>query len=436
MFDDDNDQYGFWSDEPTRALDRLAARRKPAGPAPIAPTRRPRPVDPQVGRRQHGTLPDHGTPLEHDSLHDHGTVHDSHQIPVVISSESVARSGGIRQSIGHVDPLIRRMGALAIVVALLVPLAMTLRSGDERSSLQPDTSTVAVGASVGEPVAATELAAAAVAATTANAVATDPAVTDAAVEEQAAATEVAVTETAAPATQASAVAAAPASDFVAAVTPAAAPPAIEAVATASTELVCAKEYDVVAGDYWILIAKKVSLTLNEVLAANNATTQTAIYPGRTVCLPSNASAPTTVAPATIAAAAATTATPVKPTTTVPATTVKATTTTVKTTSTSTPAAAAPKTTYTRAEVEAIIRQVWPDDLETEALRIATRESNLQPGVRNYCCFGLFQIYYNVHKVWLGQMGVTSADQLYDPMINAYVAYAMYLKAGGWGPWQL
>lgn len=92
--------------------------------------------------------------------------------------------------------------------------------------------------------------------------------------------------------------------------------------------------------------------------------------------------------------------------------------------------------YTRAEVEAIIRQVWPDDLENEAVRIATRESNLIPGVRNYCCFGLFQLYYNVHKTWLAQMGVTSAEQLYDPLINSYVAYAMYLKAGGWGPWKL
>jgi len=87
-------------------------------------------------------------------------------------------------------------------------------------------------------------------------------------------------------------------------------------------------------------------------------------------------------------------------------------------------------------VEAIIRQVWPDDLENEAVRIATRESNLIPGVRNYCCFGLFQLYYNVHKTWLAQMGVTSAEQLYDPLINSYVAYAMYLKAGGWGPWKL
>jgi len=303
---------------------------------------------------------------------------------------------------------------------------MTLRGGDARSSLQPQTSTVAVG---GAAVATNAIAP--------TEPATDPAIAPATIDgvaasQQAVATEAIAAQTAAPATEAPVVEAAPAN--VVSATPVAAPPAAEAIA--ATQLVCAKEYEVVAGDYWILIAKKVSLSLEEVLAANNATTKTAIYPGRSVCLPSNASAPTTAAPATTEPPATT----VKPSTTAPATTVKATTTTVKaavkTTSTSTPAAAAPKNSYSKAEAEAIIRQVWPDDLEDEAVRIATRESNLNPAVRNYCCFGLFQIYYNVHKTWLGQMSVKSADQLYDPMTNAYVAYAMYLKAGGWGPWRL
>ncbi len=411
MFDDDNDQYGFWSDEPTRALDRLAARRKPAGPAPIAPTRRPRPIEPQVGRRQHGD-------------HDHRP--DTQQIPVVQNAGGKRRSfsparqteGALGETIGHIDPLLRRVGALAIAVALCVPLAMTLRGGDQRSSLQPETSTVAVGpAATGtDAAAATEPAGDPV---------THPATDGVAATQQAVATEAIATETAASATKAQVVEAAPAN--VVSATPVVAAPAVEAVG--ATQLVCAKTYDVVAGDYWILIAKKVSLSLREVLAANSATTKTAIYPGRSVCLPSNASAPTTAAPVAPA-------TTVKTSTAAPVTTVKATTTTVKTTSTSTPAAAAPTTSYSRAEVEAIIRQVWPDDLENEAVRIATRESNLDPGVRNYCCFGLFQIYYNVHKTWLSQMGVTSAEQLYDPMTNAYVAYAMYLKAGGWGPWRL
>jgi LysM repeat protein len=402
MHDDNHDEYGFWSDEPTRPLERLAARRKPAGPAPVAPTRRPRPVDPQVGRRQHG---------------------NTQQIPVV-PSEPAAQ--GLRQSVGHVDPLLRRMGALAIAVALCVPVAMSLRSsGDGRAALQPEATTLSVGSTA--EVAADPTVAAAVpsepasgdASVAAAAPAAQPAVTDAGTEPTTAATT--------PATEATE----PAAANTISSAPAVARQPVEA-ASVTTELVCDKDYEVVAGDYWILIADKVSVDLKEVLAANNATTDTPIYPGRTICLPDNASTPTTAAPAPATTdAPATTAAP-KATTT----TVKATSTTVKTTSTSTPAAAAPKASYSRAEVDAIIRQVWPDDLEDEAVRIATRESNLVPGVRNYCCFGLFQLYYNVHKVWLGQMGVTSAEQLYDPLINAYVAYAMYLKAGGWGPWRL
>ncbi len=388
MLDDDNDQYGFWRDEPTRPLERFAARRKPAGPAPVAPTRRPRPVNPQVGRRQHG---------------------ETQQIPVVANA---AESG--RQGAGHVDPLLRRIGLLAVVVTLGVPVAMALRSGDDRSALQPQATTLAV---VSAPAAAT---AAPVAPT--QAVATD-----------ASAAQQRATEPDAPDTAQAEIAAAPlpeatVSNTIRSAPSLVAPKAVEvAVPVTAAKLVCAKDYKVVAGDYWILIADKVSVSLSEVLAANNATVKTALYPGRTVCLPANASAPTTQAPATAA-----------PTTTAKATTttVKATTTTVKPTTTSSPAATAPTNSYSRSEVEAIIRQVWPDDLEDEAIRIATRESNLNPTVRNYCCFGLFQLYYKVHQTWLAQMGVTAAEQLYDPLTNAYAAYALYLRSGGWGPWKL
>ena len=204
------------------------------------------------------------------------------------------------------------------------------------------------------------------------------------------------------------------------------PPAVEVASTQPAK--CTKPYEVVAGDYWILIAKKVSVSLKELLAANGATTGTALFPGRSICLPANASAPTTVAPTTTVRATTTT---VRATTT----TVRVTPTTVRVTPT-TAAPVAPKKNYTRAEVEAIIRQVWPDELENEAVRIATRESNLTPKVRNFCCYGLFQIYFSVHKVWLAQAGVTSAEQLYDPLVNAYAAYVLYLRAGGWGPWRL
>lgn len=82
-------------------------------------------------------------------------------------------------------------------------------------------------------------------------------------------------------------------------------------------------------------------------------------------------------------------------------------------------------------VEQIIRDVWPDDLEERALTIAYRESRLDPAARNYCCHGLFQIYWSIHRGW---MRLDSVDQLYDAETNARMALALYQRAGGWGPW--
>jgi hypothetical protein len=85
-------------------------------------------------------------------------------------------------------------------------------------------------------------------------------------------------------------------------------------------------------------------------------------------------------------------------------------------------------------VEQIIRNVWPDELEDKALAIAWRESNYQATAKNYCCYGLFQIYYSVHKSWLSGIGITSGNQLYDAETNARAAYTLYQRSGGWGPW--
>lgn len=86
-------------------------------------------------------------------------------------------------------------------------------------------------------------------------------------------------------------------------------------------------------------------------------------------------------------------------------------------------------------VEQMIRDVWPDELEERALVIAYRESRYVPTAHNYCCHGLFQIYFRVHRGWLADYGVTSIDQLYDPMTNVRMAYVLYQRAGGWGPWK-
>jgi hypothetical protein len=98
-------------------------------------------------------------------------------------------------------------------------------------------------------------------------------------------------------------------------------------------------------------------------------------------------------------------------------------------------APAPARTYTAAEVESIIRQVWPDALEDHALAIAKRESKLIPTSRNWCCYGLFAIYYEAGKRLLNGIGVTNANQLFDPWVNSRAAVAIY-QAAGWDPWKL
>lgn len=176
----------------------------------------------------------------------------------------------------------------------------------------------------------------------------------------------------------------------------------------NTTKACDNPYTVAKGDGWIAIAKRAGVTTKQLLKANKATAKTKIHPGGTICLPKGA---------------AVSAAPAKSKATTPAP----------------PAAAAPSAgvqvrTYTAAEVEAIIRQVWPDELEEKAIEIATRESKLKPTARNWCCSGLFQIYYGVHHTWLAGIGVTSADQLLDPTVNANAAYALYQRAGSWKPW--
>jgi LysM repeat protein len=146
---------------------------------------------------------------------------------------------------------------------------------------------------------------------------------------------------------------------------------------------CPRTYIAKRGDSWWAIAKKSSITLNRLLKLNGAKTSTKILIGGKV-----ATSP-----------------------------------------------AIPK--YTQAEVIQIIRDAWPDNLEERALFIAHRESRYQPRVinRSKCCYGLFQIYYRWHKSWLPEVGVTSANQLLDPRLNAVAAYRIYQRNNGWGPWK-
>ena len=181
------------------------------------------------------------------------------------------------------------------------------------------------------------------------------------------------------------------------------------------------------------IADAAGLELDELLELNDATPDTPLFPGSVVCLPAGASGPSaspTVAPTTAAPTTAAPATTEPPTTAAPATTDAPATTAPQVDTTVPPAPPAP------GEIEQIIRDVWPDDLEEQALRVAWRESGYNPRAQNHCCSGLFQIYYDVHASWLAELGINSAEDLYDPHANATAAYTLYQRSGGWSPWRM
>ena len=191
-------------------------------------------------------------------------------------------------------------------------------------------------------------------------------------------------------------------------------------------IACQLPYTVGAGDYWIRIADAANVSLGKLLRANLASVATPIYPGDDICLPGGATVP---APPTVTTAApAATAPSTSPPPTAAPTTKATTTTPAPTTTVPVPPAAS------RAEVEAMIREIWPDDLEDKALEIAWRESGYRSNVKNWCCYGLFQIHWSAHKSWLDDLGVTSPAHLLDARTNIRAAYALYQRSGGWGPW--
>jgi len=344
------------------------------------------------------------------------------------------------------DPFLTRIGLLIGGIVLLIPLAMIVRPVDEGSSrvetdglpgavavVQPgvkpaDPSSVSTGA---PDTAAAAAGAAGDAAGLPNGAA-DP-TTAALVPVSVAAQAVeaaAVTTTTAPATTVPAVTEAPVTQPRATEAPATQAPATQAPVTT---VACGQDYAVRAGDYWSGIAAAYGVKLAKLLAANNASTDTAIYPGDTVCLPAGAHlvATTTTAPkvASTAPKPTTTAPKAKPTTTAPkpAVTVPKTTTTTTTTT-------VPSRSYAPADIEQIIRDTFPDDIEERALQIAQRESSFKPTAKNFCCYGLFQINWSSHKSWLKDLGITSPSQLFDPTVNAQAALILYNRSNGWGPW--
>ena len=321
----------------------------------------------------------------------------------------------VRQS--GVDPLIARIGGLAVVLALAAPLVLGI---------------TASGSDSGDAMLAT-ISGAPSSETAATSTLTEPTTTPAgsAVSSSAAADAESTTTSSSDAgvvetqTEPSTLAASPQIAALEA-SPDTEATTTEPPATTTTVAACGRNYELAAGDYWIRIADAAGVSLADLLGVNGASVDTVLVPGRSICLPAGASTP---APPTTAATA-------RP---APAATAPANNSSTRTRTTTAPAptttAAPPRpSAVPESEATAIIREIWPDELEEKALQIAWRESNHRSNASNFCCYGLFQIYFSVHRSWLANLGINSAQDLYDPRANTIAAYTLYQRAGGWGPW--
>jgi hypothetical protein len=161
-------------------------------------------------------------------------------------------------------------------------------------------------------------------------------------------------------------------------------------ASSASAAACTQFHNAKPNDSWTRISARFGVSLRELLTLNQATTKTSIFIGDKLCVSVQ------------------------------------------------PVVQRPTATYTRKQVRAIIREVWPDELEETALFVAQRESNLVHtviGGKGDCCYGLFQMYWSVHRAWLASQGITSAAQLLDPRVNAEAALTLYRRNGNsWRPW--
>jgi hypothetical protein len=318
-----------------------------------------------------------------------------------------------------VDPRLLRLGVVAVAAVLMIPIALALREdsdGGEVRSQEPAafaTSGAAASKRVTEPLTRAARRARRAAARTTTSAAADTAAAAPSGDEGAAAAEV-----------------------------------VAVPVRAEPEPACAGDYSVVAGDYWVRFAASTDSDLDAWLQANDATVETPLYAGDVLCIPEGASAPApppTVAPTSTEAPPTPEApdTTGAPETTVPPTDAPTTTeappetpapTTTAAPDPTAPPATTPDPPVSPGGAEAIIRDVWPDELEDRAVLIAQRESSLRPDAYNgWCCYGLFQIYFDANRSFLASLGVTEPGQLLSARTNATVAYAMYQRSG-WSPW--
>jgi LysM repeat protein len=347
---------------------------------------------------------------------------------------------GRRLGLGAVDPLLARLGAIVLIGVLLVPFARALRPDVEAIAGAP------AALAVGELASASQSASAAVAPLQPTAIASPGPASVIATEQVAATDDVqpssdngaqapanAVVAPTGNTASGASVAAPPttALDPAGDIPQSADPGADQAIAQAAAvstpparvEPECSLRYEAGYGDSWYRIADAAGVGPNALMEYNLANVDTTILPGDEICLPAGAKMPSQ--PTTTTAAPSTTASP---------TTTQAPATTAAPAVTAAPAAPPVKRAST-SEVQQLIRDIWPDELEDKALAIAFRESRyIATAYNGSCCYGVFQIHWGAHKSWLDDYGITTTNDLFDARKNITAAYAIYQRAGGWGPW--
>ncbi|HUF99648.1 MAG TPA: LysM peptidoglycan-binding domain-containing protein [Ilumatobacter sp.] len=346
--------------------------------------------------------PNDAEPDDYDAYH-----YDS--VDVALSPVEALSS---RLGLGAVDPLLVRVGAMVLVALMLVPLALSMRSGEAPAQALGESlpAPAVVTTETTQPLPSVNPVVATGAAELNATAALEPAPTVAGTPAPAVTQPQQVAPEATRTTAAATISPSTTDDETADDSDGLNEPAV--VEEQAQRIPCGDNYQVVANDSWYRIAGAADVAVQDLLDVNMATTKSVLLVGSEVCLPQGASI----------AAPTTTAAPAPTTTQAPTTTAAPTTTTV------------PIARATTAQVQQMIRDTFPDDQEEKALEVAFRESRFIATADNgTCCVGVFQLHWTAHRSWLDDYGITTREGLKDAAKNIAAAYALY-QSSGWGPW--
>jgi len=191
---------------------------------------------------------------------------------------------------------------------------------------------------------------------------------------------------------------------------------VDALESSSAAPACGLDYTVLPGDSWFGIAARADVKAGPLAAANGMTIRSSLKVGQVICLPVGAKRPAPTTTTTQAPAAPSNASAGSSRPTLSGLTYN------------------PVRSYSRPELEQMIRDIWPDELEEQAIYVVHRESRYNPGSYNWCCVGLFQVNWWSHRSWMQGAGVSEPSHLMDPLTNVRMALVVWQRSGSWKPW--